>query len=181
MNTFTHKATEPVTIFNYCSWCTAWNGTNVISSVLSLDHRLSQTNTSYYHSVYCFLTRYILVRIHTAKCFTNSSKGFRSEEIFEDEHMFCSLIHHVRTCTTFATGVSSGLATSDLDSSLRGEASRVLHGDGPICHFVFVPFYVIVIGLRFKWYILYIWIFKTLSSNLHLCNQPSSFHCGLQT
>jgi hypothetical protein len=48
------------------------------------------------------LSYYFLVRIRIAKCFTNSSKRFRCEVMFENEHTFCSWIHHVRTCTAFA-------------------------------------------------------------------------------
>jgi hypothetical protein len=70
-------------------------GTAVISAVLSLDEHLSQTNTSCvpkfrYQSVYCCLIRYFLVRIRNAKCFTNISKQFRCEVMFENEHTFCS-------------------------------------------------------------------------------------------
>jgi hypothetical protein len=64
------------------------------------------TNTSwvqkYYQSVYCCLIRHFLDRIHTAKCFTNGGKRFRSEVMFDTEHTFCSLIQHIRTCTTSA-------------------------------------------------------------------------------
>jgi hypothetical protein len=56
----------------------------------------------YYQSVYCCLIRYFLVRIRTAKCFTNSSSRFRCEVTFENEHTFCSWIHHIRTCIAFA-------------------------------------------------------------------------------
>jgi hypothetical protein len=55
-----------------------------------------------YQSVHCCLIRYFLVRIRTAKCFTNNSKRFRCEVMFENEHTFCSWIHHVRTRTAFA-------------------------------------------------------------------------------
>jgi hypothetical protein len=89
------------------SWCTAWNRYDVISAVLSLDEHLSQTNTSCipkfsYQSVYCCIIRYCLVRIRIAKCFTNSSKRYRSKGMFENEHTFCSWIHHVRIWTAFA-------------------------------------------------------------------------------
>jgi hypothetical protein len=52
--------------------------------------------------VYCCLIRCFLVRLRISKYFTNSSKQFRSEAMFENEHTFCSWIHHVRTCTAFA-------------------------------------------------------------------------------
>jgi hypothetical protein len=70
-------------------------GTAVISAVLSLDEHLSQINTSCvpkccYQSMYCCLIRYFLVRIRIAKCFTNSSKLFQCEVLFENEHTFCS-------------------------------------------------------------------------------------------
>jgi hypothetical protein len=82
-------------------------GTAVISAILSLDEHLSHTNTSCvpkfrYQSVYCCLIRYFNVRIRIAKCFTSSSKRFRCEVMFENEHTFHSWIRHVCTCTTFA-------------------------------------------------------------------------------
>jgi hypothetical protein len=40
----------------------------------------------------------------------------------------------------------------DLDS----EAGRVLHRSGPASDFLFVPKYVIVVGLHFKWYTVYL-------------------------
>jgi hypothetical protein len=42
-----------------------------------------------YQSVYCCLIRYFLIRIRIAKCFTNSSKRFQCEVMFENEHTFC--------------------------------------------------------------------------------------------
>jgi hypothetical protein len=51
--------------------------------------------------VYCCLIWYFLVRICIAKCITNSSRWFQCELMFENVHMFCSWIHHVRTCTAF--------------------------------------------------------------------------------
>jgi hypothetical protein len=122
MNHFTHKTKQPVTdnieflqpypvvaVDALLEISTALN-----SAVLSFDGHLSQTNTSCvpkfcYQSVYC-LIRYILVRISIAKCFTNSSKRFRCEVMFENEHTFCSWIHHVHSF--WANGVSSGLVTS---------------------------------------------------------------------
>jgi hypothetical protein len=70
-------------------------GTAVISAVLSLDEHSSQRNTSCvpkfcYLPVYYHLIPYFLVRIRIAKCFNNSSKRFRCEVMFEDEHTFCS-------------------------------------------------------------------------------------------
>jgi hypothetical protein len=41
-----------------------------------------------YQSVYCCPTRYFLVGIRIAKCFTNSSIRFRCEVMFENEHTF---------------------------------------------------------------------------------------------
>jgi hypothetical protein len=49
----------------------------------------------------------------------------------------------------------------DLDSSVTGGGSvNLLHAGGPASYFIFVPLYVIVIGLCFKWYILYIMMMK---------------------
>jgi hypothetical protein len=68
--------------------------TAVISALLPFHEHLSQTNTSCvpkccYQSVCCCLIRYFRVRIRTAKRFTNSSKRFRCEVMFENEHTFC--------------------------------------------------------------------------------------------
>jgi hypothetical protein len=88
-------------------------GTDVILVALSLDDHLLQTNTPSRHFVYCCLTRNFLVRTHIAKCFTNSSRRFRCEIMFENEWTHVLLmntpcLHLHRFCTT---GVSSGLAT----------------------------------------------------------------------
>jgi hypothetical protein len=78
----------------------------IISAVLSLNEHFSQIITSCvlkfcYQSVCCCLIWYFLFWICTAKCFTNSSKQLWCEVIFENEHMFCSRIHHVCTCSAF--------------------------------------------------------------------------------
>jgi hypothetical protein len=54
-----------------------------------------------YQSVYCYLIRNFLVRTRIAKCFTNGSKRFRCKVMFENEHSFCSRIHHIRISTAF--------------------------------------------------------------------------------
>jgi hypothetical protein len=56
-------------------------GTDVILVALSLDDHLLQTNTPSRHFVYCCLTRNFLVRT----CFTNSSRRFQCEIMFENE------------------------------------------------------------------------------------------------
>jgi hypothetical protein len=55
----------------------------------------------------------------------------------------------------------------DLGWSIRGEVMTVYcTGGGPIFYFIFVPWYVTVLGLRFEWYTLYyqfrIFYFKAL-------------------
>jgi hypothetical protein len=95
MNPFTHITTKPVAILILVADALLEIGTAVISVVLLLGEHLSQTNTSCvpkfcYYLVYCCLMRYVLVRIHIAKCFTNSNKRFRREVMFENEHKFCS-------------------------------------------------------------------------------------------
>jgi hypothetical protein len=54
-----------------------------------------------------------------------------------------------------ASGLSNGPATN-FDSSVTMEGGResITQG-GPAYDFIFVPQYVIVVGLRFKWYTLY--------------------------
>jgi hypothetical protein len=44
----------------------------------------------------------------------------------------------------------------DLESSVKEEVGRVLHGGGPASDFIFVPLYVIVVGLHFKWRTVYL-------------------------
>jgi hypothetical protein len=61
----------------------------------------------------------------------------------------CSHLHNF--C---ATGLSRGLATS-VTLTLGGCCESLLHGGAPASGFIFVPLYVIVVGLRFKWYSLY--------------------------
>jgi hypothetical protein len=50
---------------------------------------------------------------------------------------------------------------------------RVLHGGGPAADIIFVPQYVTVVGLHFKWYMLYI---KSCWVNLiFVCISPIHF------
>jgi hypothetical protein len=100
--------------------------TTVITAVLSLDEHLSQSNISCvpkccYQSVYCCIIRHFLVRTRIAKCFTNSSKQFRCEVIFENEHTYCSWIHHVRTRTALRNWREQRLSNKfDPDLSVTG-------------------------------------------------------------
>jgi hypothetical protein len=108
---FRHKTTKPMTteFLQPYSVVAAYAlleiGTAVISAVLSLDepfHRYLSPKICY-QSGYCRLIRYFPVRIRTVSCFTNSSKRFLCEVdlLFENEHTFCSWIHHVHTCIKF--------------------------------------------------------------------------------
>jgi hypothetical protein len=56
--------------------------TTVAQKLCRCEHGLLTSRTS----VCCCLTRYFLVRISIGKCFTNSSKRFRCEVMFENEH-----------------------------------------------------------------------------------------------
>jgi hypothetical protein len=106
-----------------------------------------------YQSVYCYLIRYFLVRIRNAKCFANSSKRFLCVVMFENEHTFCSWIHHICTCSFCATGVIRGLAT-------KVTLTRVSRRRwGWTCFwFRFWLQCVIVFGLCFKLYTLHLLI-----------------------
>jgi hypothetical protein len=52
-------------------------------------------------SVHCIIW-YFLIRIRIANCHNNSTRQFQHCVIFENKHTFCSWMHNVRTCTTFA-------------------------------------------------------------------------------
>jgi hypothetical protein len=93
-----------------------------------------------YQSVYCCLIRYFLVRIRIAKCFTNSSKRFRYEVMFENEHTFA------REYTMFAPAQllrnwseQRPSNKDDLDSSVTGEVGRVYYTGVDLLLFFFVP------------------------------------------
>jgi hypothetical protein len=69
----------------------------------------------------------VISRIRIVKCFTTSSKRFRCEVMFENEHAPCSWINHVCSWTAFAQIAGVGklreLRSSnqgDLDSSVMG-------------------------------------------------------------
>lgn len=95
-----HKITEKnVKVTNYRKFCRSM--TTCRGQIIPVPKFCKQ-------AVHCRLIQYILFRIIFAKCFTNCSGQFRWEVIFQKKHIFCSWIHHVRTC---ATGMSSGLAT----------------------------------------------------------------------
>jgi hypothetical protein len=64
--------------------------------------------------------------------------------MFENEHKFYLLICHIWS-----------INQSDLDLSVT-DWKRLLHKDGPLSDLIFVPQYVIVVGLHFKWYTLYL-------------------------
>jgi hypothetical protein len=84
----------------------------------------------YYQPVYCCLIRHFLARIRIAKCFTKSSRRFRCEVMFENEHTFCSWIHHVRTCTAFTWAATQQPGWPWLDCHGGGWES-LLHGGRP--------------------------------------------------
>jgi hypothetical protein len=86
-----------------------------------------------YQSVYCCLIWYFLVRISIAKYFTNSSKRFWYEVMFENGHTFCSWIHHVRICTALRMWFDQRPSNQgDLDSSVTGKVGRET-ASGLIC------------------------------------------------
>jgi hypothetical protein len=68
---------------------------------------LGRTYRTALQPVYCCLIPCILVSISIAKRFTNSSRHFRCEVLFENRHTFRSWIHHVRTCTAFVQALWS--------------------------------------------------------------------------
>jgi hypothetical protein len=73
------------------------NQVGVFWAVLSLHKHMSQTNIFCVLKccclpVYVWLIRAVLVRIRIAKCFTKTSRRFRCELMFENEHIFCSWI-----------------------------------------------------------------------------------------
>jgi hypothetical protein len=85
MNPFMHRTVKPMEVLNSCSSIPLLVdalleiGTAVISDVLLLSDPLSQANIScvlkfFYQLVYYFLIQYFVVRMHIAKCFTNSRK-----------------------------------------------------------------------------------------------------------
>jgi hypothetical protein len=93
-----------------CSWCTAWYryGRNFNSRVAR--YALVTENTSCvpkqcHQSVYSCLIRYFLVRIHIAKCFTNSSKRLRGwTHILLYSHMqYCEM--EILTCWVLETAL----------------------------------------------------------------------------
>jgi hypothetical protein len=96
--------------------------------------------------------------------------------VFENEHAFCSWIHHVGTCTAFAR-LASGLETRvTLTRVSRKRLGKSDTWGGPSCDTIFVPKYVIVVELLFKWYTLYITnLIKNnisrISNNLHKRNR----------
>jgi hypothetical protein len=79
----------------------------------------------------CFILKYMLVlRFLNAPC-----------------------LHLKRFC---AAGLSSGLATRVILTRVsRGRLGESITRGGPASDFIFVPWYVIVVGLRFKCYTLY--------------------------
>jgi hypothetical protein len=102
--TFMYKTTKQTAVLNpllQMMRCLNQHGRN--SAVSSLDGHLLQKNTSCfaiycYQSVYCCLVRYFSARMRIAKCFTKSSKRFRCEVMFENEHA----TRFVRQRTMFA-------------------------------------------------------------------------------
>jgi hypothetical protein len=72
------------------------------------------------------VARYFHVKIHIAKYFKNSSKRFRCEVMFDNEHTFCSCKYHVRICTAFAQlTLAAAYRLGWPWSSVMGEVGRV--------------------------------------------------------
>jgi hypothetical protein len=111
-----------------------------------------------YQLLYCCLTENFLVRIRIAECFTNSNKQFPCEVMFENEHAVCSWIHHVCTCTAFSKAVyAAALQQGWPWPEYQGQVwDSPLCGGGPDSDYIFVPYHVDVLGLRFKHFTLYL-------------------------
>jgi hypothetical protein len=80
-------------------------------------------------------------------CFSSSKLRGLFEKTLGNEHTFCSWIHHVCTCTGFASGLNSGLATRvTLTWVSRGRLGESITRGGLASDFIFIPYYVIVVG-----------------------------------
>jgi hypothetical protein len=127
----------PAAVSRCCSWCIAWNrycrNFSYFVTRWALCHRqtLPVSRNGVTTRLYCCHMQYFLVRIRTAKCFTNSIKRFWCEVMFENEHTFCSWIHNIRIYTTF-------------EQLAQGWESLLRRG-GPASDLIFMPYYVIVI------------------------------------
>jgi hypothetical protein len=136
---------------DWATWLTPESGTAIISTVLLHDEHLSQTNPSCIQ-IFCYLlahftlTWYFLVRICTTELFMNSNKSFQSEVQSDNEHMFCSWIHHGCTCIAFiqlAWAVVLQPWWPWLECH-REFCKSLLQGVGPASDFIFVLQYIIV-------------------------------------
>jgi hypothetical protein len=110
-----------------CRWCTAWNrcGRNFSCFFRSVSTCHRQTLMCSEVLLAVGVLCHFLVRIRITKCFTNSSKRFRWEIMFENEHTFCSWIYHV--CTAQILRNWRGQRPSnqgDLESNVTGEVGR---------------------------------------------------------
>lgn len=82
--------------------------------------------TNFFHYTYCFIG--FFVRICINELFTNSSKRFRFEVIFENEHKFWSLMRYVPTAQLFRNW-------REQRSSIQVELGNREHGEvGRVCY-----------------------------------------------
>jgi hypothetical protein len=92
-----------------------------------------------YQSVYCFLIWYFLVRIHVAKCFTDSSKLFWCIWCLRmNTHLACdyTMFSPAQPFCSWCDQRSS--KKDDLDSSVMGVWEKLLYRGGPASDFIFV-------------------------------------------
>jgi hypothetical protein len=95
-----------------CSWCTAWNQyCHNLSCFVAWWALVTDKNFLCYKILFGVSLSYFLVRIHIAKCFTNSSKQFWYEVMIKNKNILlvntpCSHLH-----SFCAVDMNSGLAT----------------------------------------------------------------------
>jgi hypothetical protein len=66
--------------------------------------------------------------------------------------MSCSEIYHIHTHTAFHSWHKQQPSNQGDLKCQGGSWENVLHEDGPASDFIFVLWYVTVVGLHFKWY-----------------------------
>jgi hypothetical protein len=92
----------------------------------------------FYHSVWCCLNRYFLVRKHNVKCFTNSKKTILCSRMNTRSAREYTMFVPTQVLRNWRKQRPNNMG--DFDSSVTGEVGRVYYeGGGPASDFIFVP------------------------------------------
>jgi hypothetical protein len=131
MDPLSHKMAKAMAILISCrvprydSQYSAWNWCRCnfscfVARWASVMNKPSSVPT-FHQLSYSYRNRYLSVRTCVVNYFTESSKGFRRDAMLQNEHVFCSWIHHAGNFTDLSNWSKHRPSNeSDFDPSVMG-------------------------------------------------------------